>query len=322
MLKLTRDQQIILIVIVILLCLLVALVALLITLMIYQPETSAQTTPNTDPTWSHIQATGRIIVGTAADYPPFEFYNDRLQLDGFDIALMRLVGEKLGVQVVFQDIIFDSLETSLTLGQIDAAISSITVTPQREAAFNFSNIYYVSEDGVLARTDSSINNITAADQLAGWRVGVQAASIYQTWLQTQLVDSGKMPAGNLVAYPRTDLALSDLQAGKIDLIVMDYLPAREQAAKGGFKVVGKGNNPQRYAILLRRGNDGLRARINEALLQLSNEGRIAQLAQTYLEIDPDQSVTLPTLAPTSFPTSGATLAPPPPVATPPGYCVD
>lgn len=320
--KLNRDQKIILFFIVILMCLLLALLALLAMLLVFQPKTPAQPTPLADTSWSQVQANRRIIVGTTADYAPFEYYNDRLQLDGFDIALMRAIGEKLGVQVVFQDIIFDSLGHSLNLGQIDAAISSITVTPEREAAFSFSHVYYVSEDGVLARANSPITSIPSADQLTSWRVGVQTASIYQTWLQNQLVDSGKMPAANLLAYPRIDLAINDLQSGKIDLVVMDYLAAQKLAAAGGFKVVGRGYNPQRYAILLRRGSNALRERINDALIQLQNEGRIAQLARTHLKIELESGGIPPTPLPTALPTAIPTFAPPPPSATPPGYCVD
>jgi len=325
----TRDQQIILVVVVVLTCLMAALVALLITLLFLkqsgqtdQPAWTNQPTPIADSSWSQIQASGRILVGISADYPPFEYYNDDLQLDGFDIALMREVGEKLGVQVVFQDIIFDSLGNSLSLGQIDVAISSITVTPERGAVFSFSDAYFVSEEGVLAKADSTITSITSFDQLAAWKVGVQAATVYQTWIQTSLVDTGKMPESNLLVYPKVDQAVNDLKAGKADLVVMDYLPANEMAAQGGVKLVGKGNYPQRFAIMLNQQENELRSRINDALFQLQNEGRIAQLAQTYLDINPDENATLPTPLPTSIPLPPPTTAPLPPTATPPGYCVD
>jgi polar amino acid transport system substrate-binding protein len=316
--EMTRDRQIILIIMIVLICLVTALLALVITLLFFESKNTPQQTTVSDPTWAHIQATGRIIVGTSADYPPFQFYNESLQLDGFDIALMRMVAQKLGVEVVFQDIIFDSLGSALAIGQIDAAISAITITPQRQAEFAFTNVYYVSEDAVLARADSSIAAITTADQLASWKVGVQQGSVYQAWIQTNLVDSGKMPASNLLVYPRLDQAISELQAGKLDLVVLDYLAARDEAAAGSLKIVGKGNYPQYYAIMLRTGNDTLRTRINEALVQLQSDGSISQLAQTYLGISPEQIPPTPTAAPTPIPT----FAPLPPTATPPGFCVD
>jgi polar amino acid transport system substrate-binding protein len=327
--KFTRDQQIILIVVVVLTCLMAGLLALLITLLYInysgqtsQPTQIIQPSPGADSSWGQIQASGRILVGTSADYAPFEFYNDTLQLDGFDIALMREVGEKLGVQVEFQDIIFDSLGNSLSLGQIDVAISAITITPEREAVFSFSDVYFVSEEGILAKSDSPIVSITSVDQLAALKVGVQTASVYQSWIQTNLVDSGKMPASNLLVYPRVDQMVNDLTTGKSELVVMDYLPANELTTKGGVKLVGKGNFQQRFAIMLTKEDNELRSHINDALLQLQNEGRIAILAQTYLDINPDEVATLPTPLPTSIPLPPPTSAPLPPTATPTGSCID
>jgi ABC-type amino acid transport substrate-binding protein len=313
---LKRDQQLIFVIILLLSCLFLALLAALIVLVVLKPANIFQPIPETDPTWTQIEASGRIVVGTSPDYPPFSFYNDQLQLDGFDIALMREVGARLGLQVEFKDMAFESLGPSLNLGQIDAAIAAITITPERQAAYGFTNAYYTSQEGVLARSDLPVGNIASPDQLTSWRVGVQTATIYQTWLQTNLVDTGKMPAANLLAYPRVDLALSDLQAGKIDLIVMDYLPATQQAARGGFKVVGAGNIPQSYAILLRQGDDALRSRINDALVQMQNEGQVSQLAEAYLYVKQFQ-VSLPLVI-----SPNVTIAPPVPSATPPGFCLD
>ena len=91
--------------------------------------------PTTGPTdlWQTIQQNGRIVVGVSADYPPFEFYDSDFRLDGFDIALMDEIGKKLGVDVEFNDLAFDGLGGALTLGQIDAAISAISVTPTRRS---------------------------------------------------------------------------------------------------------------------------------------------------------------------------------------------
>ena len=125
-----------------------------------------------------------------------------------------------------------------------------------------------------------------------------------------------------MVYPRADEMVNDLRAGKVDLVVMDYLPAQDMAAQGGVKVVGKGNYPQQYAIMLNLGEDELRSHINDALLQLQNEGRIAVLAQTYLDINPDEVVTIPTPLPTTIPLPPPATAPAPPTATPAGYCVD
>ena len=77
---------------------------------------------------SKSRQSGVLRVGTSADYPPFEYYNSRYQLDGFDIGLIREIGKQLGVQVEIKDYAFDGLYNALQLGSIDAAISAITVT--------------------------------------------------------------------------------------------------------------------------------------------------------------------------------------------------
>jgi polar amino acid transport system substrate-binding protein len=95
-----------------------------------------------DASWSRIQAAGKIVVGTSADYPPFEYYID-FQADGFDIALMREIGQRLGVEIEIKDFAFDGLGSALQLNQIDVAIAAISITPEREGFVDFSDVYYV-----------------------------------------------------------------------------------------------------------------------------------------------------------------------------------
>ena len=177
-----------------------------------------------DDSWERVKAAGRIVVGTSADYPPFEFYIGETQIDGFDIAMMDEIGRRLGVQVEYLDFAFDGLGNALQLGQIDAAIAAISITAERESVVDFSNVYLVTEDGVLAHQDSSIS-IGSPDDLASHRVGVQRGSVFEDWLHGELVETGKMPEGNLLVYERAGDAVRDLQEGRVDLVVMDLQPA-------------------------------------------------------------------------------------------------
>ena len=97
----------------------------------------SETQPTVTDPWQRIQAEGKIVVGTSADYPPFATYNDAYQLDGFDIALMREIAQTWGVQVEFTDMAFDGLNGAIQLGQIDAAIGAISKTPTREQVVDF-----------------------------------------------------------------------------------------------------------------------------------------------------------------------------------------
>lgn len=189
-----------------------------------------------DESWQRVQAAGKIVVGTSADYPPFEFYVEGSQIDGYDIALMDEIGRRLGVEVEYRDIAFDGLSGALQVGQVDAAIAAISVSPERQAVLDFSNVYYVGEDAALARRDSSANFGTPRD-LAVYQIGVQMDTVYETWVQQALVDSGLMPIGNLHVYQKVDDALHDLDEQRVNLVILDAQAAEAAASARGLKVV-------------------------------------------------------------------------------------
>jgi len=266
-----------------------------------EPATPAATTAAATPgpaadAWAAVQQRGRLIVGTSADYPPFAFYNDDFELDGFDVALARRLGERLGVEVEFSDMAFDGLGGALAVGQIDAAIAAISVTEARRAVVDFSSVYHVSEDAALARIDTGIALRSLAD-LAPYRIGVQEGSVYQTWLQEAGVAAGVLSPGNLLAYTETTEAVDDLIAGRVDVLIADRLPlelvARDDAA---LAIVGRGLNEQQFAVALPIGSN-LMPRINEALAALQAEGVLAELAARYLSLEEVELAPLPTPQP-------------------------
>ena len=71
--------------------------------------TRAQPGQTTDDSWDKVQKAGKLLVGTSADYAPFESYNDQYQIDGFDIALINEIAKQLGVTVELNDFAFDGL---------------------------------------------------------------------------------------------------------------------------------------------------------------------------------------------------------------------
>ncbi|MBN1146566.1 MAG: transporter substrate-binding domain-containing protein [Anaerolineales bacterium] len=282
----------------------------------FTPTISPSDTPTpapSDDTWARVQQAGKLVVGTSADYPPFEYYDSAFQLDGFDIALVDEIGARLGLQVEVKDLAFDGLFAALALGQVDVAAAAIAVTPGRERLAYFSDVYLDSQDGVLARQDSVIRAINSPKELAPLKVAVQRQSIYEGWIKTELVDTGAMPLENLRAYTQIDAAITDLKNGSVDLVVMDLLPAQGFLAQGDLKIVGQGISQQKYAIALRYGAGTLQAEINRILAQMVADGRLNELVRTELGVDPLQMPPLPTPRPTA-------LAQPTP--TPSGECLD
>ena len=86
-------------------------------------------------------ADGVLTVGTNAEFPPFEYVDDNGEPDGFDIALIKAIGEKLGVTVEVENMEFEALVSAIG-SKIDLAIAGMTVTDERQASVDFSNPYY------------------------------------------------------------------------------------------------------------------------------------------------------------------------------------
>lgn len=269
--------------------------------------------------WASIQAAGKIIVGTSADYPPFESYDENFKLTGFDIALMEAIGQQLNLPVEFKDYAFDGLGNALRRERIDAAIAAISITPEREELVDFSNVYYVSEDAFLTRTDFDPGQITRLSDVSRLRVGVQKNSIYQSWVQEELVDTGLLPERSLQVYTDIDGAVNDLMRDRIQVVIMDLPVAEDYVATQPVKIAAQGLNRQIFAIAMRPDQDALRAEINRALATLQDNGTVAQLIQTYLGIKAEDIVPVPT----PIPEPAATATPTGPTPTPaPSACVD
>jgi ABC-type amino acid transport substrate-binding protein len=272
------------------------------------PTATGSTPVNSQPTpvagpqdaWTRIQSTGRMVVGTAADYPPFEYRTSSFTIDGFDAALMREIARRLGVSVELRDYAFDGLLDGIQLGQLDGAIAAISVTDERSQQVNFSRVYHVGQDAVLAPADYSGSQITIAENLAGKRVGVQDGSVYETEMQRTLVDTGLIKPADLVTYVDILDAVDDLAAKTIDFVVMDAAPAATIAQTGQVKLAGGGLTRQQFAIALPKNSPVLLAQVNRVLDDLFASGYIGQLQQKYLGT-PGSGPGSPTPTPTPAP---------------------
>jgi polar amino acid transport system substrate-binding protein len=253
-----------------------------------------------DPVWSNIEATGKIRIGMSADYPPFAYIDENFAIQGYDLALIREIGERLGYPLEIKNMAFDGLFSALQLNSIDVAIAAISTTTERDKFVDFSNIYFVGEDAVVGRDDSTIQ-ITRVEDLAGYRVGVQRGSVYETWLRDSLIDPGLMRPQYLVLFDKPRDAVDALLETnpRVDLVVIDYLPAEVATRTLDVKIITRNLNPQLYALAIPSGATILQSKLNEALMRMQNDGTLADLAQRYLDVD--TLLPLPTPGPTQIP---------------------
>jgi polar amino acid transport system substrate-binding protein len=258
-----------------------------------------------------VQKSGTLVVGTSADYPPFAFYNRDQKLDGFDIALIQEIGRRLGLHVDIQDFAFDGLGGALQIGQIDTAIAAISYTPERDAFVDFSDVYFVSNDAVLA-AEGGVQTIAEARALGGYRVGVQSGTVHEQWIQSTLIDEGLMDEDNLFIYQQADHAVTDLGTGYLDIVLLDSEVANTFEQVGDFAVIAEGLNQQLMALAVPDGADELRTRINRVLIEMRGDGSLVDLVTEYFDLEEED---IPDLPPPG------TEWPPPPDVTPPG-CIN
>ena len=222
-------------------------------------------------------AGGTLVVGTNAAFPPFEYVGDDGQPDGFDIALIKAIGEKNGMEVQINDMEFDSLVSSIG-NKIDVAIAGMTVTEERKKTVDFSDSYYEAVQDVLVPKGSAI---ATADDLKGKKIGVQLGT-------TGEFIADEIEGAEVSAYNKAVDAVNDLNNGRVDCVIVDKNPAEVFGAQFADKLdVLPGTNfdfePEFYAIALPKGNTELAEKINSALKALKEDGTYDSLVKKYIE---------------------------------------
>lgn len=227
--------------------------------------------------WEHVQSAGRIVVGITANQVPFALYNENLVLDGFNVAVMREVGRRLGVQVEFRDYTSEGLAQGIRSGQIDAAVLNTSAVDT--ASLLLSNSFYVDSDALLVLASSPIGVIQTPSELAQKRVGVLRNGSFQS------VVSQWVPADHLTLLARNEDAVAELQSGHIDLAVLDLASAEILSGRSAVRIIGQGLFPIRLAMAMRKDSRLLANQIDAALSGMLQQSLMTQLSLQYLSID-------------------------------------
>lgn len=219
-----------------------------------------------------------LTVGTNAEFPPFEYVNDNGEPDGFDIALIKAIGEKMGMDVVVENMAFDSLVTAIG-SKIDVAIAGMTVTEERAQTVDFSDNYYTAVQYVIVPKGSEI---ATADDLVGKTIGVQLGTTGDFIATDDIADS------TVSSYNKAVDAVNDLINGRVDAVIIDKNPAlvfAEEYADSVEVIDGAqfGFEEEYYAIAMPKGDTELADAINAALAALVEDGTFDALVKEYIE---------------------------------------
>ena len=219
-----------------------------------------------------------LVVGTSADYEPFEYIAEDGSYTGFDIELMQEIGKRLNMDIEWQDVAFDGLIGSLQSDKIDAIIAAMSATPEREAQVDFTQPYFIGADAIIVAEGSNIT-INKNEDVAGYKVGVQTGTIQEEWIDANI-------SADVSRYERAEQAIMDLQGGRIDIVAMDYYAAKSFIDQGGIVLALKTEfSGEHMAIAVKQGNTELRDKLDGVITDLQSEGFIENLAMTYLSGD-------------------------------------
>ena len=221
-----------------------------------------------------------LTMATNAEFPPYEFMEDG-KVVGIDAEIGAAIAEKLGKELVIENVDFDSLIPGVQTGKYDFVMAGMTVTDERKEQVNFTQTYATGVQVIIVKEGSAI---TSADDLfaegANTKIGVQLATtgdLYCTW---DIEDKG---LGTVERYNKGADAVMALNSGKVDCVVIDNEPAKVFVANNpGLKILDTEYITEDYAAAINKEDTQLLADIDKALGELIAEGKVAEIIEKYI----------------------------------------
>jgi len=234
-----------------------------------------------DETWARIQQEGLMRVGLDASWPPFEYIDGSTgQIVGLDVALARAIGQRLGVEVELVNVGFDSLYDALYVGRFDAIVSALPYDPLLYGDVAYSISYFNAGQVLVVRVDE--REISETNDLSGKKMGVELASegdVLARRLQR------KIEGLSLENYMAPQDVLRALKEGEVEAAVADAVSAYQFiATEGGVQVVGNPLTDELYVVAVRLGSPLLLKAINEALVEVKEDGTLEQLQEKWFRM--------------------------------------
>lgn len=203
-------------------------------------------------------------VGTSADFPPFEFQDEKTGAYlGFDIDLIRAMGEAAGMEVEIVNTAWDGLIPGLLTGNFDCIISAMTITEERLKAVAFSDPYFSASQVIVTKADDS--SIKTADDLKGKKIAVQIGTTGD--LEASEIEGAEVKRFNLAPD-----AIQEVRNGNAPACIIDLAVAEEMSKEYKDIKFGEPITTEYYGIAIRKNNKELIEKINNALASIKASG--------------------------------------------------
>ena len=209
----------------------------------------------------------KLILATEAGFAPYEYYQDG-EIVGVDIDIAREIANAMGKELVIKDVSFDFIINEIKSGKSDIGAAGMSITKERLEEVDFSVEYAVSNQVVIVPMDSKITSI---DQISNQRIAVQLGTVADSYVNKNYKDA------TVIRQKKYLSMVEDLKAGKVDLIIMDLLPASEIVkSNDGLKILDEYLFTDKYGMAIKKGNKELLDKVNDVLTRLMSEGKIEE----------------------------------------------
>ena len=224
---------------------------------------------------SQIKAKGVLVLGTSADYPPFEFHMEvdgKDTIVGFDIDIAKKIADAIGVELQIIDMKFEGLLPALTAGKIDLIVSGMTPTDERKQSVDFSIVYYDAMQTMLVAS-ANVDSLTTVEAFTGKKVGVQKASVQEALAKETFTSS------EVKALDKIPNLIMELKTNKVDGLVLaepvakQYAAANADLAVNGLDLGSEGG----AAVAVQKDSGAFLEIINETIQGLLDSGEMDQL---------------------------------------------
>ena len=224
---------------------------------------------------------GTLTVATEGTYRPFSFHDESGELVGFDVEIAEAVADKLDLEVVFQETQWDAIFAGLDAGRFDVIANQVSINPEREEKYLFSEPYTVSPGVIVVPEDD--DSITSFDDLAG---KTTAQSLTSNWYELA-EESG----ATVEAVEGWAQAVALLQQGRVDATINDsltFLDYEKSEGPTGLKIAAETDEPSLSAFAFTKDKEALVEAIDGALAELREEGVLAEISEKYFGADVTQ----------------------------------
>ncbi len=224
---------------------------------------------NSQKTVEQIQKSGKLTIATSPDFPPFE-YLENGNVVGIEIDILQDIADELGVELVIEQMDFDSVIPAVQSGKFDVGVSGITVNEKRKENVDFSDPYFLASQAIVVNPNSEI---TCKNDLTGKKISVQTG----TTAEDYCISNGY----EVLSYVANNDAAAALSSGKVDAWVVDNEVAVALANEQGLVVLDEAMTTEPYSFAFAKGSDAVVQKVNEIIAKKLSDGSIAQTFEKY-----------------------------------------